>query len=561
MSPAYEGMNRHEPIFSIGLNYVPPSFPLTKFTERQKIYARYLDSFSGNFLSRQNEQTGTAELYPLRINSIRNFAETIGFVLAGEAPDNSEPVTRSIISPKMVDFLGSQKEEVEKNCRFAEQVINQVWKQSAGRAKQLEAGIIAQYMGGIVYQLLWRDDRPDLLIPMQVKLLSPDLFMPVFDGDDPWHLLEGFVIHKITWQEAKMKYGIADAKDGDDFIYIEHWTKEKFTVTINGNPIRHEKGYLLEDVPHPFGEVPLYYIPANRVNDYYGIGLTDRVDALQKEYNARFADNGDAIYRNINPSVWVSGSTHPVQLKQIKDPTNKVVREYYDVGEGSALSKNKPEVDFEEPPVISESTLGYVDDVWEVMLRLVKLSDVVYGKDEGSQRSGLTLAFRMWPVTSLTKAQRMNFEVAYNKMGLAIIRAFMAKTSASVIRAFYQIYPDAPEFLENLEKRIDISQDWAPQIPRDRDQEVQEVVTLVAAELMPELEGMSKIGAKDPIQWQEMILEQKRKKMQLEQEMMLAAQPDSDPANEQLPNLRAKPRVDLEAGQNTVAPVSDDERE
>lgn len=567
ISPYVPTSNRHQPILSIGENYVPASFPLQKFAERQQIYATYLNAFSGGFL--KDEDTS----YPLEINSFRNFAERIGFVLVGEADENSEPAVRSVISPKMIDFLGEERGDIEKGCRLAEQLVSQVWKQSAGRAKQLEAGIVAQYMGGVVMQLLWRDDRPDLLLPFQVKLLSPDLFMPVFDGDDYWNLLEGFVIHKITWQEAKIKYNITDAHEGGEYIYIEHWTKEKFTITINGVPIRHEMGYLIKDIEHPFGEVPLYYIPAIRVNDYYGISIVDRIEKLAREYNARMADNGDAIYKNINPNVWTSGTTQPAQLRQIKDTANKVVREYYDVGEGSALNKNaKPEVFFEEPPALSDSTLRYVNNVWVEMLRQIGLSNVAFGEDEGSQRSGLTLAFRMWPVTSLTRAQRMHFEVGYSKIAMAIVRAFINRRESTAIKAFFEIYPQAPEFVDNFEKRIDIAQDWAPQIPRDRDQMVQEIVTLVAADLIPQVEAMQRLGAKDPKQWQQMILEEKREQMQLQIEMMPSPVEGGDPAssdvssdeeakNKQLPNLKTKPKVDLEAGQNKVAPVSQDERE
>ena len=111
---------------------------------------------------------------------------------------------------------------------------------------------------------------------------------------------------------------------------------------------------------------------------------------------------------------------------------------------------------------------------------------MAYGVDEGSQRSALTLAFRMWPTTSFTRDTRATHTGGYaslNRKAMIIHRVKAGKerriTDAHLTYTLMTI--------------------WPPIIPRDREQMVSENILLVQAQLRSPETALQNLGDIDDI--------------------------------------------------------------
>jgi hypothetical protein len=93
---------------------------------------------------------------------------------------------------------------------------------------------------------------------------------------------------------------------------------------------------------------------------------------------------------------------------------------------------------------------------------------VADGEDEGSQRSGLTIAMRFWPMTSHINMERVFWTTCLNVFTDYII-SMAAKLSVAGIKT------------EHIPYRV--MQKWAAPLPRDREADVQEWVQRAANNL------------------------------------------------------------------------------
>lgn len=465
---------------------LPQNFPITLWEAQARRYLDYWGWFRGDYLSEQVGVTKEGKpiyRHPLGINAVRNISRKHAAVLLGEETfDSPKPPIKTLATPKL-PLNGSKPTDEDKQlAQLFQNLVNEVWIGSKGRSLQRENAVLTQFLGGCVFQLRWEPRRLDLTIPITIRTIPADFFLPIW-SDDPYILHEAYVVYRINGTVAKRQYGY----DGtaETVIYVEHWTEKHFSIFINGEAITSDLGtgrMRMYEVPNKFGFVPFVYIPHVREGGFYGNSLVEDIRGLMVELNARKADIGDAI----------KDSTHRkrIGVNLTKTPREREILPGYkviDIGQENPVYKNPPSIETEDPPQLSPGMAEFPDSLWTQLMREGNVSDISYGEDEGSQRSALTLAFRMYPSTSHARAERDFWNDGMIRMAWMIGRII-------VIYSDYLIDKIKVKLPADFWDRLTAYVDWNPMVPRDREQMVNEIVWRVQAGLLSPRKALEDFG-------------------------------------------------------------------
>jgi hypothetical protein len=163
------------------------------------------------------------------------------------------------------------------------------------------------------------------------------------------------------------------------------------------------------------------------------------------------------------------------------------------------ISGQEPSPDIFELKKASASTpmQGLVDQLYDQYRRDAFIPKVADGEDEGSQRSGLTLAMRMLPLVWHTNIERVFWTTGMNLLNRMVLKMCAIKGEAGIT-------------IRHAALRV--KQEWSPVLPRDQEMLVNEIATLMAAKAMSperaiEMQGVDDIqGEQDAILdfWEEM---------------------------------------------------------
>ena len=470
-------------VLALKSEYVPDTFNMLLWQEQAARYLKYWNWFNGTELSavriKSKDPKKDILKYPLGINTIRNFARKHASVLLGEEMNDSpQPLVMTVCSPKpRLDGEDSSSEEDKKLSRTLQNVVNTVWTDSRGRAMQMEAATLSQVLGGYAFQINWVPWRKnELQIPITVKGIMPDFFLPVWaTSDDYWDLLEAFVIYRIPGTVAKQKYGSAMGPMGWS-TYCEHWTKETYSIMVDGKFVTSSfsgKMVTYNKIENPFKFVPFVYIPHLREGGFFGHSHVEDIEGLTRELNARSADIGDSIRETVHRERFARDLPELPTLVEL--PTGRTA---VDLGSANPVTKASPDIFSLDPPTLPQGLTDFPEFLWRQLLREGHMSSIAFGEDEGSQRSALTLAFRMWPLTAHIRAERTNWTDGLNEIARKIVK--MAQIKQADIPALQSV-----KVPEDFQARFNLSQDWKPMIPRDREQIVNETVLRNQADLQP----------------------------------------------------------------------------
>ena len=475
----------HILISSTDSNKLPAEFPLREWNDQSVRYLHYWQWFRGDYLMELRGKTPAGEnvvKFPLGINPVRNFSRKHAAILLGEETfDSPQPLVKIIATPKL-PFSGDEpSEEDKKSAKTFENIVNEVWQSNGGRTLQTENAILTQFLGGCVFGLKWDPDRDDLTIPIALKSYPVDFFLPVWSTKNYWNLLSAFIVYSIPVAVAREEYGYAGS--AMFIIYCEHWTAEKYSIYINGEPIS-VKGITYKDVPNPFGFVPFVYIPHIKEGSSYGSSIVEDIHGLVKEFNARLADTGDAIRLSIKRNRYLTNAGRDIKSRTIGNNIEVV-----DLGNTLVQANEAPKVDVEDPPDMSSELVTFPEKaLWKQLLREASLGDIAFGEDEGSQRSALTLAFRMYPATSHARVERTFWTEGLTQIAKMIWRMLVVKGKAlKILDKPLNIDPD-------MLKKIQIGADWKPMIPRDREQMVSEITLRVQSGTMSTRKAIEDFG-------------------------------------------------------------------
>jgi len=378
--------------------------------------------------------------YPLQINPVGLAARLHSYALWGETADTSDPLVKTLCE-------SNDKDAAE----FATRLLHQIEYENDSRALDTDAGLSIQCLGGIVCKVGWENQNPLLPSGIRYEYLDPREFQGRWRGKRYFDLTEAWIWKRISREEA-LTYGVKAQSDEVD--YVEHWDTHSFWIKVD-DVVATIDGQAMQG-DHGFGETPVFYVPHERANSFWGISLSDGMDGLIKELNSRYADVGDAISKGVNDSLMGRNMRggHPV----IKSLANGV--EWIDTGRGTG-PHDQPEFYRTNPAQLPSTTQTFVNDIQDLTRTNLITPEIAYGKEEGSQRSGQTLFQRMWPMLSHCHQERTWWTIARNRRAELTLRILANKSLLGV---------------EEKHLRLSKRQLWAPMVPVDRAALVDEVI-------------------------------------------------------------------------------------
>lgn len=475
----------------------PASFPVDLWGIQSDRYAKYWSQFTGQIweetIPNSADENGIPQLrYPLQINYLKEICMKHSYVLFGEVPDGPQPLVPIRCVPAKDLSTGNEDPDTDQNMKFAKQIqnfVNKVWMENDGRNLQQEGGLVQQFLGGHIFKVGWSPYDSTLRYGIRIENVIPDFFLPVWDGGRPNHLLEAWIVYRIPTREAALRFDFPIEDGMQDPMYVEHWTEKSITITLNNKPIT----YTVDDVqitydnfPNPFGFVPFVYIPRERAGGYYGLSLLDDLVGIAKELNARIADMGDVVEETAHRDVFfnnLSGAPKTTDYGGTRPAIN--------LGTSPPGVNDQPNAWAIDPLTVTESIAGYPEFLRKQLGRDSSIPDVAYGEDEGSQRSALTLAFRMWPLTAKIRAVRTYWTTGLILLAKMIVKIAMVKSD---------VY-EMPDFIKSMDldsiDEIDWSVDWSPMIPRDKEQELNEIVVGIQSQMLSPVTGLSLLNLVD----------------------------------------------------------------
>jgi hypothetical protein len=461
----------------------PASFPYARWSYQSAKYAEYWQWFTGEVWNEETEvrdSNGRVQKvlkYPLQINHSKTTCMKHNYVLFGEVQDTYRPLVPVRVTPRRKPGSEKVSDDVRRRAEELEDFINRVWMLNNGRALQQEGGLIQQFLGGIVYRVSWAPYDESLEYGIRIEMVLPDFFLPVWDTARPDHLLEAWVVWRMPAREAFLKYGISNL-DSMSPLYVEHWTEHEYSITVGGKPVtmKYDMGDgTFMEIRHdqrenPFGFVPFVYIPRERAGSFYGLSLLDDLMGASKEYNARLSDLGDIVHDRADRAVFAKNLTGPIKSQDLGNG-----RRVYNIG-SAPPGGNDPDVFAVDVTNLPDKIADYPILILKQINRDTFVPPVAEGEDEGSQRSALTLSFRMWPLTSKIRSVR-----TYWTTGLLNFNRMIAKIA---------IMKGVGGITEEHLKDVDISMDWSPMIPRDREAEVNELIMAKESDMLSPVSGI-----------------------------------------------------------------------
>jgi len=481
-------MTAAQAIVAINPKSVPNGFPVHLWNDQFSRYMEYWQWFTGETLSETRASTTEGKpvlKYPLGINPVRNFSRKHASLLLGEETTESAlPLIRTVVKPlPSLDGADTADEKTKKLALLAQNCVNEVWADSGGRSAQLENAVLSQFLGGSVFQVAYDPiESADKRIPIRIKAWPVDFFLPIWQGDNYWNLLEAYLVYRIPAVVAVEQYGMKNAVNGTWATYVEHWTRTRYSVYINGQAIVQTHGEiqkLYENANNPFGFVPFVYIPhGSREGNFYGSSMVEDIRGLVREYNSRSADIGDAIRETVHRRRYMRGVGIDPKPKQLAPGTWAI-----NLGVEAAMSKTPPEVYTEDPIELSDSVVQHADTLWTQLLREGNLSDVAFGAEDKAQRTALSIAFRMYPGIAHARSERISWTEGLNIIAKMILTIMSVKSDKIGI-----------EIPRDFKKMLQVSQDWLPFIPVDHETEVNEIILRYTAGLMSLETALKRFG-------------------------------------------------------------------
>jgi hypothetical protein len=321
------------------------------------------------------------ELYPVGVNLVKMLSTAQADSEFGEW-DNS-----------ILSFEPDDDTEVQKADKSASQIANDILRNSNVNTMLWEVSLDRNIYGGAPIKI-----KPDIKNPGWIKWSRVPLesFFPVWDPEDPDNLLEVYIVYKMTREQAKAKYGYDGDQTKEWVTRIDHYTLTHFESKLEGLVIPE---YTMKN---PWGFIPFEYIPRVRTTHWWGDSLTEDITRVQDELNLRLADLGEAVNYNTHPTRW--GINLPRSFNSRNYPVGS--NQLWDLGK-HFKDQPPPEVGIlEAQNPIPRGTFDYVKFLYDWGRTSVMAPPIVFGEEEGGQRSGVTLEIRMWPMIKAVRRSR-----------------------------------------------------------------------------------------------------------------------------------------------------------
>jgi len=453
-------------------------------------YERWYDGTRiGANTNQRNRDTGDLrKKFPLGIRLTELLCDLHRDLARGMPRPNDPLIVRA-----MVERGGPIDESAER----IEQIINNgVWRASHGAPIQQEGLLAMNIYGATAYKLSWEPWDVDLPHRLAVRhIRNPAYLNPIWDPGNQWRLLECYYGREIDASVAKAKYNITANSTGLPVLYMEHWTRESWSITVDDKVPTMTWGDMKWELqgPNPWGFVPIYYIPHERTTDLFGESQIDGVTELEKDVNSKMATLSDTV-KSARPSQWwghdLSGST---KMKKITCE-GQVIGYVLDVGRTRNIQgAQAPFMGSLPMPDIPEAIAGFPQDLLTFWMMVARISPASFGLDDtqSGRITGPVAANRMWSSMAHATTERINYSEAKTIIDRDILRILNQKSSE-----FAKVGVEDPQVTREM-LQASIRQNWPPMIPMDKTTEHTELIErLKEGGISPE-EYQDQVGTTD----------------------------------------------------------------
>jgi len=435
---------------------------------RRRRQTGWFNWYSGRELGRKTEEIDpdTDErvgLWPLEINPIAKACRIHRSVMVGMVDDYAElPV----------------KIFVKGDDRQVQDFIRGVWHDSNGAALFQEAALLTQVHGGHAFKVAWEPWNTLLRHRIRVESIQSPWLYPIFDRTDYWNLRECFIGYPIDAETAESKYSIK--ANGPDAIYLEHWTKDHYEITVDGI-VPEIEGYGRLEGDHNWGRVPIVYIPHLRDGDFWGRSLVEALVGLTKEKNARSADRGDAVREGTHPTLYIRNVTTSIKMKPLQvDGRGNVIKEAADLGSAKNMpNSHDPEAGYLGAPNVPQDVIKYDSDLNAEIMNQADVAPVLVGADDtaSGRITGPVSNMRAVSTVQHCQAERIEFTTGLIHLTDIILRVAMGQEQGGQYDALKVEAPGIVE--EHLGYQVGVT--WPPMMPIEAMERTQMLTTRLQA--------------------------------------------------------------------------------
>lgn len=474
------------------LETAPDQYHRSMWSEQAAKYENYWYYFNRDIFEETIPNSDDDLRYPLGMNMFEVACQNHRACLFGEFDE---------------DVLRFRVRSDNSDASQVEQAINRIWRDSAGNSLLLEQGMLCMILGGAVFRAVWNPVRRRVYI----RAMPADGFYPVWNPDDYHQLLEAYNAYYVDATQAYKRYHVATETGENLHLVTEHWTQEMYEVKVDDQLAYWDKEHQYPMTgPNPYrdplsdeGVIPMIYIPRDRVGEFYGQSVGKNLLTMQDYVNEKLGDVSDAVLEATHKYMMLSG--RPAGTKGLEKLRRGKLN---NLGLG-APGGDVPKVDTVSAGEIPPGSIEYANRLVTLGRSMAYVPAVAWGEDEGSQRSALTLAFRMWPLSSVVRMTR-----AFWSDGLAALNRVATIVAAN--KGGYNLLPRHAEY--------EVLPVWASMLPRDRAEDVNEVVVRKGANLISVERGLEILEGKEK-SWIESEVEAIWADAEKEAEILAASQP------------------------------------
>lgn len=433
-----------------------PGFPEAEWSAQRVDYEILNGWYEGLPLNDTTTATNGEQVarYPVKLNPIRGAVFKHTAALLGEVGDAKIPVYAKVQFPDR---------RHKDSARRAEVFLDSVWRFNNGRSMQVRNALLSQIFGGCIFGASYVPDAKDNPFKLKIRAVHPSNFIGTLRAGDETRLSECWIVTPISAHEADKVYGVSGLAKDEPHFYIEYWNRFEYKLMIDGRPIPmvlNGRKLSTWGGPNPYGFVPYVYIPRLRTSSMRGESLiSENVRNIVLEINRRVADVGDAVSEDSHSITGIIDAHGTPEMVEVAPGVNVLM-----IKSSPNISGAHQNAKIESVTKASASTTmtALTDELYKHFRREASIPAIADGEDEGSQRSALTLAMRMWPLLSHTRLQRMNWGDALSTFNTMLLQ--MGKHAGVV---------DVPE---DFIRETTLESRFYPPLPRDREVFIQELV-------------------------------------------------------------------------------------
>lgn len=428
------------------------SYQLQRYREAQEYF------YGDIFKKRTGDGADSPLMYPLGINLVRMMCTTQASALWGQW---EEDLISFHVNPER------ENEAARSRAQQARDVISETYEASNANILLYEAGLSAQLYGGTFLRAAVDPSKPH---GVRIDKLMPYNVFVVWDPITINRILKAYIAIPIDKGEAKLAYNIGESTLPEEVIYLEEWTEQEYRVSVGGKILREYSGR------NPWGFIPIVYIPRVRAEGFYGIPLHEDIAMIQDELNARLADVGDHVNNSAHPIRWIRNYRGDPDRDFVAGPDR-----LWNLGTGTPGGED-PEVGVIPAQPEPSSTFNYVNFLLDISRQAANTSPVAFGQDEGSQRSGVTLTLRLWPLIQQVKTTRVYMRDQLRRLHQMMLVMIKARDVRGQYVAQLADYAVIPNFMDL--------------VPQDRQLLIDEVCRRAEQDLISPEEALARFGVK-----------------------------------------------------------------